>query len=671
MDLLSPWFLAGGLAVGLPLWLHLMRRQNPVRLEFSSLMFFRKRTETTVRERRLQYLLLLALRLALLLLLALAFAGPIWERPPAGIAGDIPKLHIVALDTSMSMQYGTRWDAAIDAARDVVDSLRQGDRAQILANGPSIRVLTDATGDIAALESALEGLQPTDARNNYGDVIEAVRTLAGSETAGVEVHLVTDLQSSAMPARFQDLVLPGSAELTVHDVAGGESANWAIDSIKGSARLFGEERPRLEVTVANFGEAAADRTVSLWIEGRPAGSDRREVPAGGRATYSFEIADPPRGFSRAEFRLEPSDRLDVDDVRRIALDNSDPDRILFVTQDARRRDVLYFRSAIEASVAKRYVLESASPGEAGRLEPGGYALVVLSDVPRLARGFEARLQSWVEAGGAAFVALGPNSALERRAALTGHVVDQPLSSERGGRAFQVAGEADRSHSVVSAAEGLRPVKFFLYARVRPEEGDTVPMRLGNGDPILVERAVGSGRVLVFASSLDNVWNDLPLTPVFVPFVTEAARNLTGAGVMRGSAVLGDVLELGMRRGAGATVQVINPAGESVLSLSDSVSRETIALESLGFYEIRGDSRSELVAVNPDPRESSLARIEEDTLAIWRSTGRDPAAGPEVAGVAPVGTPPWRIWRLLLALLLLAALVESTVGNRHLDAVRGD
>lgn len=671
MDLLSPWFLAGGLAVGLPLWLHLMRRQNPVRMEFSSLMFFRERTETTVRERRLRYLLLLALRLALLVLLALAFAGPVWERPPASLAGDLPTIHVVALDTSLSMQHGERWDAALAEAEAIVDSLRDADRAQIIANGPSVRVLTEATGDAAALRSALAGLRPSDARNSYGDVIEAVRTLFGGETARVEVHLITDLQSSAMPARFQDLVLPGSAELTVHDVAGGESANWAIDSVKGSARLFGQDRPRLEVTVANFGEDEAERTVSLWIEGLRAGSERQLVPPGGRATYAFEIADPPRGFSRAEFRLEPTDRLPADDVRRIALDNSEPDRILFVTQDARGRDLLYFRSAVEAGAAQRYRIESASPGEAGRLQPGRYALVVLSDVPRLERGFHDRLLSWVESGGAAFVALGPNSALERRAALTGHDVEQPLSSERGGQAFQVAGDVDRSHSVVGAADGLRPVKFFLYVRVRPEDADTVPMRLGNGDPLLVERPIGSGRALVFASSLDNVWNDLPLTPAFVPFVTEAARSLTGSGAARGSAVLGDVLELGTRRGAGATVQVIDPAGEAVLSLSDSVSRETLALDSLGFYEIRGESRSELIAVNPDPRESSLARIDESTLEIWRATGQAEASEPSAAGVGPAGAPPWRIWRFLLALLLLGTLLESVVGNRHLDAVRGD
>ena len=117
MALLSPWFLAGALAVGLPLWLHLLQRENPIKLKISSLMFFEKRTQTTILEKKFRYLLLLALRLALFLLLAMAFAKPIWERPPTSVAGDIPSLHIIALDTSLSMQHSDRWSRAQAAAR--------------------------------------------------------------------------------------------------------------------------------------------------------------------------------------------------------------------------------------------------------------------------------------------------------------------------------------------------------------------------------------------------------------------------------------------------------------------------------------------------------------------------------------------------------------------------
>lgn len=670
MDLLSPWFLAGGLAVGLPLWLHLMRRANPERLPFSSLMFFQKRTETSVRERRLRYKMLLALRLALLLLLALAFAKPVWVRPPVAFATDLPRLHVIAVDTSLSMGYADRWERAVGIAEQLVDALGEADRALVLANGPSVRVLTAATQDRRELRSALAGLEPTDARNNYGDAIEAVRNLVADEESPVTVHLISDLQQSAMPERFQDLVLPDGAELEVHDVAGEERANWAIESVSGATRIYGRDPARIEVTVASFAEREAEKTVTLRIDGRPAGSERATVPAGSRATFSFEIDEAPRGFSRAEFELTPADGLPRDDLRRAALDNSDPEPVLFVSGDARRRDLLYFRTALDASESARFALESATPAEAARLNPGGYALVVLSDVPDLPSAFASRLQAWIRNGGAAFVALGPNSALAGRVSLTRHAVDQPLASESGGVPFQVAGEADIAHPVVSAAEGMRPVKFYLHARIRTEPGDHVALRLGNGDPLLVDHRIDKGRALLFASPLDNVWNDLPLTAVFVPFVAEAARYLGGVESVRGEALLGDVLQLGRWRGDRGSLQVASPSGEQVLSLAEAVNRDVLALDSLGFYEILGGRQTELVAVNPDPRESDLRQVDPDRVDLWQATGGEALAVTE-GDPNPEDAPPWRIWKLALALLLGTVLLESLVGNRHLDAVRGD
>ena len=271
-----------------------------------------------------------------------------------------------------------------------------------------------------------------------------------------------------------------------------------------------------------------------------------------------------------------------------------------------------------------------------------------------------------KAGGSVFVAFGPSSVLARSAVLTGHAVDQPVTASRGSARFQVAGEGDDLHPVAMAAAGLRPAKFFLHARIRPAEGDDIPIRLGNGDPLLIEHRLGDGRVLLFASSFDNVWNDLPLTPVFVPFVTEAARHLAGAESERGEMLLGSVLELGRRRRAGSTVQVIDPSGERVLSLSDSVNREVVTVGELGFYEIRGGSEAALVGVNPDPRESDLRRIEASILDVWQSTGRAAEGG----APSPSQVPPWRLWRIVLAALVAVVLVESLVGNRHLDAVRG-
>jgi hypothetical protein len=63
-------------------------------------MFFERGTQSSVRHRRLRYLLLFALRALLVLLLALAFARP-FLRHKTVLASD--KLLLVVIDDSFSM----------------------------------------------------------------------------------------------------------------------------------------------------------------------------------------------------------------------------------------------------------------------------------------------------------------------------------------------------------------------------------------------------------------------------------------------------------------------------------------------------------------------------------------------------------------------------------------
>src|SRR5439155_495037 len=106
MGLFAPWFLAGVVAVGLPIYLHLLRRHSTTPRPFSSLMFFEPRTQSSIKHRRLRYLLLLSLRMALLVLLALAFANPFIMRPTARTPGG--RLVLLAIDDSFSMHAGPR-----------------------------------------------------------------------------------------------------------------------------------------------------------------------------------------------------------------------------------------------------------------------------------------------------------------------------------------------------------------------------------------------------------------------------------------------------------------------------------------------------------------------------------------------------------------------------------
>ena len=670
MSLLAPWFLLGTLALGLPIWLHLLNRENPIRLPFSSLMFFERRRQTSVKERRLRYRLLLAMRLLLYLLLALVFAKPVWERLGSLIAADVPKLHLLALDTSLSMSYGDRWERAVAEAETVVDGMQTGDRGQVIAFGPGVRVATEPTMEREELLSAIRAFSPTASRNSYGDLAEAVRSLAPEKNVPVVAHVFSDFQQSAMPGRFSDLALPTMATLAVHNVAEDSSPNWAVESIKGTLRFHGSRKPRLEATIASFATEKSTHNVTFSINGQRVARKSVELPAMGRGSVVFEDFEVPTGSNRAEVLLEPEDALAIDNKRLVALDRSEPARVLFVYGDARRRDLLYYRAALEASADSRFRVQGVSLTQAEQSVPDNFATVVFSDIPQISSDFAGRMETYIKTGGSALIVLGPKTALAQRAALYPNSIDEVSYARREGERFHSAGMVEDSHPVLGEVERFRSVKFYRYAKLEPDADEDVLARFADGSPLLLERQLGAGRILVFSSSLDNIWNDLPVNPVFVPFALEIVRYLSGVDEGMHQATVDSVLELSKRRSPGSMIQVFDPNGERALTLSQSVSGGDLTLSELGFYEVRRPGETQLVASNPDPRESNLRPMDPELLQLWESTGNAESTSAAVQGdETHVKPPPVEIWKLLLLLLVAITLVESIVGNMHLKVQR--
>src|SRR6185369_10910129 len=157
MGFFAPWFLAGVAAIGLPVYLHLLRRRTTTARPFSSLMFFEARTQTAVKHRRLRYLMLLALRVAVLTLLALAFANPFIARAPAMVHHD--RLTMIVIDDSFSMRAGTRLADAKREALAVLQARHASDPVQVLALDAQVHALTQPTRDSATARAAIESLQ--------------------------------------------------------------------------------------------------------------------------------------------------------------------------------------------------------------------------------------------------------------------------------------------------------------------------------------------------------------------------------------------------------------------------------------------------------------------------------------------------------------------------------
>ncbi|RXH57293.1 vWA domain-containing protein [Granulicella sibirica] len=663
MGFLSPWFLLGLGALALPVYVHLLRRHTTEPRPVSSLMFFEAGTQSSTKHRRLRYLLLFALRALLVLLAVLAFANPFLRRTSAS-ASDT--LLLVAVDRSYSMNAGTRLADAKKGGLDVLAARRLSQRAQVLVLGEKLEILTQPIQDSGALRAAVEGIQPGDSHGTFGELGRGMRAMAETVHTPIELHLFSDMQASNMPANFADMVMPGNVRLVLHPIDTAVVPNWTVESVEAPGQLVDTKKARTVAVIAGHGTPAASRVVSLVVSGTVVATRKVDVPANGRATVTFDGLDVPYGTSRCEVRVESSDRFPADDVSLFAVKRADPERVLFVHQAGDARSPLYFGAALAAAAQASFVLQTITPEQAADVDPAKYAFVVLSDVVTIPSILENSLIRNVQSGGSVLIAAGASGTHRGRIPVYGaNVLDGKFYSREGG--FASVAQIDASHPSMKEAGGWPAMKFFYASIVDPGQARVVA-RLTDGTPLLLDKQVGEGHVVVFASGLDNVTNDLPLHPAFVPFVEQTARYLSGADRLSGARVVDSFVQLRSGAASGAGVDIVAPDGRHPLSLSEAATAQSFQLAHAGFYQVRFvNGRDSLIAVNPDRRESDLQPISEDVLKLWSGSASDTPTGTDATAQPTEHVA--SLWWWFMLCLLVVALCESVLASRYLGTQR--
>ena len=663
MGFLAPWFLAGLAAIGLPFWIHLLRQYRSTPHPFSSLMFFEQRTQSSIKHRRLRYLLLLSLRVLLLLLIAFAFANPFVTRTSGGASGR--KMLIIGVDNSFSMRYGDHLARAKQQALQAVSNLNSGERGQVLAVNSHIQFLTQPVEDADQLKAAIQAIQPTDEHSSYGEFARALRTIAQASKIPLEVHFISDMQKSSMPPAFADLRLGSDTNLIFHSVADSKAPNWLVESVIAPGKIYDPKKVHVQAVIAGVGTEATKRTASLVLDGKTLESKSIDIPANGRATVEFLSLESPYGFHKAEIRIQPDDSLREDDLFPFAVERADPHPVLFLHQGGQSRGELYYRAALESVPEAGFVIEPLPVEQAANQAFSKYAFVVLSDIGSMPAGLENSLRVYVNGGGSLLVALGPASVAMQRVPVSGEAIQSSSYASREGDRFQTVASADAEHPSLRRANKLEGVQFLQDVRVDPGQSRVIA-RLTNQDPLLLEKQIGEGRVLVFTSTFDNLANDFPLHSSFVPFVEQTARYLGRQQDSSTNVAVDSYIELRSVKEHGAAVEVTDPDGKHPLSLKEAASAQSFQVNREGFYEIhRGNGRQEMVAVHADRRESDLTPIPQETLELWRNTGKGP--DPVTANGEAANQPrPWSLWRYALLLVLITAIIESLIASRYLS-----
>ncbi len=277
---LHPWMLAGLVAAGLPILLHLLQRREPPTVVFPAVRYLIAATQEHQRRLKLQNWLLLILRTALIVLLVLAAAGP--TVPARGAPGHAPSALVVVVDNSASsgavVNGAPRLARLQAAARAVLARATPEDAVWLLtADGVPRR------GEARELRRLVAGLEPSPRRLDLGAALRSADDLLRAAGRPGEIVLVSDLQATAVspaePAAPVLVVQPDDAAAPNVGIAslGLGSQPWSSDGGRVVVTLAGDSGPptalsaRLGDRAPRQGLAAAGGSATLTLPGAPGG----------------------------------------------------------------------------------------------------------------------------------------------------------------------------------------------------------------------------------------------------------------------------------------------------------------------------------------------------------------------------------------------------------------
>jgi hypothetical protein len=660
LSLLAPMFLAALAGIAIPVLIHLTRRPRDKSIPFPSIAFLRRVPYRSMKRRKIRHWWLLALRAAAIAAIAFAFARPFTASGADDAASRGPRELVVLLDGSLSMRYGDRWSRALAAASDAVAGLGAEDRGTIVLFSDRAAVLAGPTGERAALVSSLDGLQPGYGATHLGGAVGLAAELLAEARGRPEVTVISDLQRGAL-ADAEDAWLPAGTRVTIAGLGEEVPRNIAVPEL-AVERLPGRDRERIAVSarVVNTGaEPAGEVPVQLEINGARVATRRVTLGARGAASVRFEDVAAPMSEARIAVRAG-DDPLAVDNVF-YALLRPAPPIVVAVFADEPRR-ALFVQRALEVGTDPRFTLRVRRARELRAADLDGAGVALLVDPPTAAG--RAALEAFTDRGGGTLVAAGAGWPLSAPAAVVERVADN------GGR----LSTAEYDHPVFSVFQAprsgdLSAARFFRYQRAAVGPEWRVLARLDDGIGALLERndATPRGRILWWASSLDDAWTDFPVQPVFLPFVHQVVRYLAAYEPPRLAARLGQPLDVSRIPGiaAGAELVVETPSGRRVLWRAGG-GEPAPELAEPGYYTVRpvGAATAAVLAANPVPEESDLAQLDPADVER-RLTPPEPGASQgRLATLSPAERERRQgLWWYLLIGVLSALLAESLLANR--------
>lgn len=671
VSFLYPLFLFAGLAVALPILIHLFNLRRYRTVYFPHTRFLKSIRLLSQKQSQLRYRLLLSLRILFLLFLVLAFAQPFFSSPAQqDTTGRLQIIYIDnALTASLKNSRQTVLDIMKNAARRQLQQAVPTQEFVILTNGtpPSYRPVP--------VQEAMALLQDIDilpVSQSPEALFTSIQGLIHSEAAsGADIYYYSDFRDNAFPDSPDPTLLQDIRFFGI-PVRGDALQNAYIDTAFLTMPVLQTDAGNALIVKSRYSgkPPVAAPVIQLSVDGQVRNMATPTFDKEGKSTDTLQFSVSGAGWKQVMLTINDGS-LPFDDTFRMAARSAAALSVLILNE---KQPNPFLQAAFRTAPGFRVTQADIAAIPA---DLRAYNLVILSHITRMDESLIALLADALEGGQSLCIFPGKtphttslSDGLQQLAGI--RITGTDTVAQTAGRLLQ---ESELVKDVfASIPENVQlPVANWHYQLESPlAANEQAVLSFRNGDPFFAQYTPSRGKLYLCATAIDAASGNFPASYFFVPFLYKMAVQggtgdvyVTTTGSQQPIFIpAGQADERNMVHVYGGGIDIIPPQRPAGAGLDISLGQ---VIRTPGFYTLAAKGTDTIVvALNADRSASALAFSELSALKErwqgehirWTTSDNHDFT---VSGSTGTSFPLWKVC-IILAVLMLAAETLVLAGS---------
>lgn len=652
----------------IPIVIHLFNFRKYKKVYFPDTRLLQSLQTRSRRQSKVQNWWLLLSRILFLTALVLAFAQPFLGQQ----AGPEKSIHIVYVDNSLSMQAtkGSQINLlqqAKDAAIQLVESGTNEQEYVVLSNNNIY-----ATRPIYKPEALklLQELQLSSKSVSLEQINKALETVAQNNNSKQnKVYIFSDLQESTFLAG-SPLKTKSDNTYYIFPQTQKTLPNIFIDTAYfANPVLDSKQNNPLVVHLKKVGSDAKETNVQVLVNNQTRAAKSLKFKNDSIAVDTLQIAVNASGWQKIDVAIADENIL-FDDTFHISAKTNATLSILELSDGASSP---YLLAAF--SPASGFMTQRQSLSALGQSDLSAYNMIVAQLGPSFSSPVAMKLRTALDNGQTVFLV--PQSNMNIATVNAALSAIAPINFGASDTARQQVGNVQTEHPllndvVVSMPANVQlPIILYHYpisSGINASQQNILSLK--NGRPLLAQFSVGSGKMFIVSSPLNEQAGNFVLSPLFMPLLYKMSTQSGAQSIYAINANSNQPVFVPLKTGSRSVFKIVGNGAEGIPPQTPYGNGTNIfsgnVLNASGYYKLLqdGSSDSTIIAVNNDNKESilniankkSIENALQGSEVIWKANGD--------ARTTNTNSEKTPIWKWLVGLGLFALVIETILLIRN-------